>query len=471
MRMTAFAAALFTIVASNLQSAENLSYFRADRGLAANDSQPLPDTLSEGELEWRVPVAPGHSTPCVAGDLIVVTTFENDKLATVAFDRASGAERWRQSAPAAKIEEFHKTSSPAAATAASDGQRIYVFFGSYGLLCYDLSGKLLWSKPMGPFQDEFGSSSSPLLIDGKLVLNEDHDLNSFLIAINCADGKTIWQTPREGFTRSYATPIVWNVAGREQLIVAGALQVTSYAVDSGRPLWSLDGFARIVNTTPVAADDLLLVATWSPGGDKESRIAMEPWDATVKQFDKNGDQKLAREEVTNPDVLDRFFRIDLNQDQGLDQQEWERYASVFERARNVLQAIRLKQTSEGTLVPEVAWTYEKGLPYVASPLVYRGVVYLVKDGGILSTLDLQTGKLLKQGRLRGTGSYYASPVAGDGKVYLASDPGVVTILEADGHWQPGDMRELFERIVATPVISDGRIYVRSEKAMYCFVKK
>ena len=117
---------------------------------------------------------------------------------------------------------------------------------------------------------------------------------------------------------------------------------------------------------------------------------------------------------------------------------------------------------------DVAWEYRKGLPYVSSPLVYRGVVYLVKDGGIVTTLDAATGKLLKQGRAGGAGAYYASPVAGDGKVYLASDEGVITVLKAAGEWEILSSLDLGERICATPVIHDGRLYVRSEKGVYCY---
>jgi len=214
-----FALLLVTLAAA--AHAEPISYFRADRGLAANDTQPLPDSLESPA--WRVEIAPGHSTPCVYGDRIFVTTFADEKLSTVALDRATGKTLWKAVAPTERIESYHPTGSPAVSTPVCDGQRLYVFFGSYGMLCYDLDGKTLWTKPMGPFQDEFGSGSSPILVDGKLLLNEDHDKDSFLIAIDPATGKTLWKTSRDGFTRSYATPMIWDVGGRKQVIVAGAL--------------------------------------------------------------------------------------------------------------------------------------------------------------------------------------------------------------------------------------------------------
>lgn len=467
--VVAFVLSMGTLLAP-APAADGPTFFRADQGLAADDKAPLPDDFSDPKaLVWRQPLAPGHSSPAVHGDSIYVTTFESGKLATVALDRKTGAERWKQVAPASRVETFHPTSSAAAATVACDGQRVYSFFGSYGLLCYDLAGKLVWEKQLGPFQDEFGSASSPVLVDGKLLLNEDHDKDSFLLCLDAATGKTVWQTPREGFTRSYATPIIMTVGKRKQVVVAGALQLVAYDFENGKQLWSVDGFARIVNTTPVVADGLLFVSTWSPGGDTDARISMEPWETALKLWDKNKDGKLVREEVDNKDVLDRFFRIDLDQDKALDQNEWTKYARVFELARNTLQAIKL--TDDAPTSPELVWQYDKSLPYVPSPLAYRGVLYLVKDGGIVTSFDTTSGKVGRQARARGPGNYYASPVAGDGKILLVSERGVITVVRADRQWDVVSSHDLGERTVATPALADGRVYLRTEKALYCFQKK
>ena len=172
------AASLVAVVGTSTvgTAADPLNFFRSDQGLAADDQRPLPDDLTvEGALKWRTPLAPGHSSPCVTNDAIYVTTFEEEKLETVALDRATGRIKWRRAAPATRLEPFHPTGSPAAATPACDGRRVYSFFGSYGLLCYDLDGKPLWSKPLGPFQDEFRSASSPVLVDDLLLLTADHD--------------------------------------------------------------------------------------------------------------------------------------------------------------------------------------------------------------------------------------------------------------------------------------------------------
>ncbi|HVA49780.1 MAG TPA: PQQ-binding-like beta-propeller repeat protein [Pirellulales bacterium] len=458
--------ALLVLAALDAQ-ADEVDYFRHGGGVAADDERPLVEKLEDEQLLWRVPMPPGHSTPCVRGDAIYVTTFENDELTTLALDRRSGRTMWRQVAPAERIELFHETSSPAAATPACDGQRVYVFFGSYGLLCYDLKGGLVWAKPMGPFQDEFGAGSSPVLVDGKLIISGDHDIDSFVMAVDCMTGDTLWKTDRDGFTRSYATPVVWVADGQKQIVVAGALQLVAYGADDGSKLWWVNGLARIVNTTPAQSQGLLYVATWSPGGDSDARLAMDPWSDAVAKWDKDGDGKLVREEVPDAEVLDRFFRIDLNQDKGLDETEWNKYARVFELAQNTLMAIRPRGTGDLT-GSGVVWEYNKGLPYVPSPLVYQDRLYMVKNGGILTCLEAARGRMLKQVRLAGNDNYYSSPVAGDGKLYLASEHGVVSVLRAGAKCELISSRDFQERTVATPVIADRKIYLRTEKALYCF---
>jgi len=116
----------------------------------------------------------------------------------------------------------------------------------------------------------------------------------------------------------------------------------------------------------------------------------------------------------------------------------------------------------------VVWEYNKGLPYVPSPLVYQDLLYMVKNGGILTCLEAASGRMLKQVRLAGNDNYYSSPVAGDGKLYLASEHGVVSVLRAGAKCELISSRDFQERTVATPVIADRKIYLRTEKALYCF---
>jgi outer membrane protein assembly factor BamB len=120
-----------------------------------------------------------------------LTTYDTatNELATLALAADTGHILWKRVTPAARIEEFSRdTGSAAQATPACDDQRVYVVFGSHGLICYDHQGTLLWEKRMGPFQDEYGSASSPVLIDDKVIIQQDHDVNSFLMALDRKSG-------------------------------------------------------------------------------------------------------------------------------------------------------------------------------------------------------------------------------------------------------------------------------------------
>jgi outer membrane protein assembly factor BamB len=122
------------------------------------------------------------------------------------------------------------------------------------------------------------------------------------------------------------------------------------------------------------------------------------------------------------------------------------------------------ELSDGALV----WKYARGIPYVATPLLDQGILWMVKDGGIATKLDAASGELLQEERLPGLGGYYASPVTGDGKVYFASEQGVVSVLANQKEWKVISSRNFHEKIYATPCIGRGRIYLRTDKALYCF---
>jgi len=453
------------------ESPASATFFRSDAGIAGTNTRSLPDQFdTSAKLRWRVPVDSGQSTPIVAQSRIVLTTYRqaNRELATVALDQQSGRMLWKQIVSVERIEELHPTmGSPAAATPACDGKRLFVFFGSYGLLCYDLEGRKLWEHKLGPFRDEYGASSSPMLIDDKVILCEDHDIDSYLIALDTRTGKVVWQTPRPDAVRSYSTPMVWTNAGSKQLLVAGALELAGYDPANGEKLWWVNGLARIVIPVPVPVGDTVFMASWAPGGDTGSRLALDPWKNALEKWDKNNDGKLSKDEIADRAVLDRYARMDLDQDGLLDQMEWERHAKVFQRAENV--ALAIKPSGRGDLTDNaVVWKYWRGTPYVPSPTVRQGVLWMVKDGGIVTRLDAETGQRLSDERLPGPGSYYASPVAGDGKVYFASEAGVVSVVADKPEWQVISSHKFDGRIYGTPVLNGNRIFIRTEESVYCF---
>jgi outer membrane protein assembly factor BamB len=464
-----FLFAVASIAASVAGSVEP-TYFRSDEGVAGSGTGPLPDDFgASGKLRWRVPLDPGHSTPVLCSGRIFLTGYRagSKEMATVALDQKTGQTLWSRAIASPRIEQTHPIGSPATATPACDGQRLFVFFGSYGLVCYDLDGKKVWEHPLGPFQDEYGAGSSPVLIDGKVVLNQDHDIDSFLAAFDCATGKAIWKTARPDAVRSYSTPAVWVRNGRKELLVAGALELASFEPATGEKLWWVNGLARIVIPTPVPAGERIYMASWAPGGDAGRRLALDSWASALTKWDKDHDGKLAKAEVDDREVLERFYRMDLDQSGLLDQKEWDRHADVFRRAQNAVMA--LKPSGRGELSESaVVWKYPRGVPYVSTPLLDKGILWMVKDGGIVTKLDAATGRMLQEERVPGIGNYFASPVAGDGKVYFAGEQGVVSVVANTADWQVISSHEFHEKIYATPVIDRDHIYLRSEQALYCF---
>lgn len=445
------------------------TYFRSDAGLETG-SGPLPDNLDAPEaLRWRVALESGHSTPILSEGKIFLTTHKADskELGVVALDEVTGHAVWHQTIVPDQVEQTHQLGNPATATPACDAERLFVFFGSAGLFCYDLSGKKLWEQRMGPFRDEYGAGSSPILVGDEVIVNQDHDTDSFLVAFDRATGRKLWRTPRPDAVRSYSTPVVWSQQGKPEILVAGALELSSYDPSDGRRLWWVNGLARIVIPTPVTSGERVYMASWAPGGDSGKRLELVPWTTALQKWDANHDGKLSKSEIDDHEVLDRFFRMDLDQDGFLNQQEWERHAEVFHRAQNAILALQPTGTGEqtpGTLV----WKHSRGIPYVATPVLDQGILWMVKEGGLVTKLDVTTGELLQEERVPGFGNYFASPVAGDGKVYFSSEPGTVSIVAAQRDWKVISSRNFHEKIYATSVLDRGRLFLRTERSLYCF---
>ncbi len=426
------------------------------------------DVGPETNVVWKTALPPGHSSPIVVGDRLYLTAEREKTLLTIALDPGSGKVVWQAEAPSTTLEKVHKIGSHAQSTPAADGDCVVSFFGSCGLFCYDRAGKQLWHQPMGPFKNDFGAGSSPILAGDWVLLCQDHDQGSFLTALDKNTGKTIWKTDRSEFLRGYCSPVVWEVDGKKQVVVAGTLRVVGYDLATGKELWTVRGISRTVCMTPVVGDDgVLYVAGWSAGGDAEARIEVEPFDSVIKRLDKNGNGKLEANELTTGPIAERFTQVDVDKDGSITREEYERFRDLFAKGQNVMLAIRPGGKGDVTDT-HVVWRNTKQVPFCASPLHVGGLVFTVKDGGFLSCLDAKDGKLLKRERLPGPGNYYSSPVAGDGKIYLLSERGRLTVVSAVRDWQVLASSDFQEDGYATPALADGRIYLRTAGHLYCF---
>ncbi len=444
--------------------------FRGPAGTAlAAGTGSLPSEIGpEKNVLWKVATPPGHGSPVLDEKRIYLVAEEDGKLFTLCLDRSTGKELWRAEAPHDGLEEIHRIGSHAQSTPATDGERVVSFFGSCGLFCHDTSGKQLWHQPLGPFKNDFGAATSPIIVDDRVILVQDHDVGSFLAAYDKRTGQQLWLVDRSEFPRNYCSPIVAEIDGKKQIIVAATLRVVGYDVADGRELWTVRGISRVVCTTPVVGPgNMLYVSGWAVGGDAGERVSLVPFDEAIAKHDANGNGTLEQAELTKGDDVERrYAQIDRDKSQSIDRGEYEFHRTLFDVARNVTLGIRLGGQGDLTQT-NIAWEYSKFVPFCASPILVDGTLFTVKDGGILTSLNAKTGEQVKTARLPGTGSYYASPVAGDGKLYICSQKGQVSVVNPQGKWEVISEADFGEEIYATPAIVDGRIYLRTAGHLYC----
>ena len=450
----------------------NWPQFRGPGGLAVADGFPAPVHFNaQSNVVWQVELPSGHSSPSLWGDRIFLTGLNGGKLETLCLNRRDGTVRWRRAAPALKLEPTHRIASPACPTPATDGRLVVSYFGSYGLMAHDLEGNERWKKPLPAPVVEFGTGTSPILEGRFVILICDQDEGSFLLAVDKDTGHTAWRTERPEFRRSFASPMIWRHDGEAELIVPGSIWLRSYELATGRERWSFAGTSRVANSTPTAGDGLLFSASWNLGSDPGDRITMEPFEPYAREHDQNKDGKFTRDELPAGPLRDRFSQMDVNKDGVVLPSEWEMMREMFARAGNAVLAIKPGGRGDIT-ASHLAWKSTRSLPYVCSPVFYRGRLYTVKNGGLASCYEAKTGRALYQDeRLDAAGDYYASLVAASGRIYAASQKGVVTV------WQAGDdlkvlaRNDLGEQVMATPAVVEGQMFLRTEKHLYCFGEK
>lgn len=436
-------------------------------GVATDSRPPVKISPTESVL-WRVEVPWSPSSPCVWGERIFLTTFHEGRLEVRCHDAADGHLRWARPLQAGSLEEHHRSDgSPAASTPATDGRRVVSYFGSFGLICHDFEGKEVWRHPLPVAESggKFGTGTSPIIVGRHVLLNRDQHQYSSLLAVDIETGRTLWEAPRPDAAGSFGTPALWRNEGEDQIVLAGTARLKGYALQTGAERWVVDGVTGMVCTTPVVGEGLLYFAAWSPGQADSPRA---PWDEFVKRNDKNGDGIVHLEEL-EPNRRDYLRGMDRTRDGKFTREDWDLLKQGDAKARNLLLAVKPGGRGDIT-ASHVAWTYQRALPYVPSPLIYDGRIYFVRDGGLMSSLDAKTGEAVyAQERIGATGNYYASPVAADGRIYLASLPGKLTVIKAGGS-KPEVLHQadFGTRILATPAIVGDRIYLRTTTHLFAF---
>jgi outer membrane protein assembly factor BamB len=442
-------------------TAEEWTRFRGPNGSGISTDTGFPFEFNKSKnLVWRTPVRPGKSSPILTRRHVFLTALENGKLFTQCIDRETGKLLWERSVDRGRVEPAHKLNHPAAITPVTDGETVYAFFPEYGLLAYDANGKERWKAPLGPFSNENGHSSCPIIAGENVVLVLDQMLGSYIAAFDRRNGELRWKIPREEMD-GYATPLVYQPAGATAAVITASRgQLGAHRVDNGERLWSWKKLSVSEVASPILVDDTLF--TFGYGNDQAT-----PFSTPLRKYDKNQDGKLTPNEYGDDAYLKGVGLFVGNLDGIVTQEEYD-FRQSMSVAPSSLLAIQLG--ADTAAVPREIWRYEKSfVAVVPSPLYYQGVLYVLKNGGLLTSFDPRTGSVEKAGRVAGAlGGYSSSPVAAEGRIYIASEEGKVTVLKAGADWDVIQINDLDEGCYATPALADGNIYLRTTDALYRF---
>jgi hypothetical protein len=423
--------------------AQNWSQFRGQNASGVAEGKTTPATWDATKMtgvRWKTPI-PGlaHSSPVVWGNRVYVTTAVSTEAKpaaryglfgdvdpvkdepkhswhVIALDKMTGKVVWDQIAyDGLPKTKRHPKATHASSTPATDGKHVVALFGSQGfMVCYDENGKLLWKTDTGVldagwFYDpdyQWGHASSPIIYKNLVVVQADVQKDSFIAAYDLKTGKQVWKTMRDEIP-SWGTPTVVEGKTRAELITNGTKFIRAYDPMTGKELWRLGGNSEIATPTPIFAHDLIYVTNgYRP---------IQPIFA-VKVGTANGDISLKDGKETNE---------------------------------------------------AIAWSKQRGGPYMPTPIVYGDIFYTLSNQGVLAAYNAVTGERLYQERLAGKGgAFTASPVAADGKLYFSSEDGDVMVVKAGAKYEFLSTNPMGEVMMATPAVSDGMLFVRTKDNLY-----
>ncbi|HUG90041.1 MAG TPA: PQQ-binding-like beta-propeller repeat protein [Planctomycetaceae bacterium] len=411
---------LFTLVACALPdaplAAENWNAWRGPRGDGTSREAHAPVRWSATEnVAWKVPVpGDGHASPIIWDDRVFLVTCLPDRQERMLLgvDAATGRTLWQQSVVRSPLETKHQLNSHASSTPATDGELVYVAFlevdgrtqtarnvseprpvtpGQVVVAAYDFEGHRRWVARPGEFVSVHGFCSCPLLFEDLVIINGDHDGDSYLAALDRGTGRTVWKVPRENQTRSYVTPIIREFGGRTQMILSGDRTVASYDPRTGGRHWIMDGPTEQFVASPVDNGELVFLTAGFP--DKHL-LAIRP-----DGRGRIGDEHIAWREregasyVPSPIACGDYFLV--TSDNGI--------ASCF-----------VAKTGERV------WRERLGRHYSASPVTAGGLVYFLDDDGV--TKVVRPGRefeLVAENHLGEACS--ASPAVSGGSVYIRTE--------------------------------------------------
>jgi outer membrane protein assembly factor BamB len=459
--------------------------FRGPNGTGIADTDRPPITFGPSEkLLWKRAIPAGHSSPVVWGDRIFLTAVDGPSLEVLALRRSDGTTLWSRAIATAPVEQVHASGSRAASTPVTDGRRVYAYFPTFGAIAFDVDGREIWRRELPFIPMKFGTGTSPILAGGKVVLQRDGaSADAELLALDAATGDVVWRRPRALMGDSWSTPVVWRHKAAEEIVTIGERKVVGYSLD-GVERWSVDGLPGQSVALAVPGDDVLFASSFYATGVPENPLQVPAW-TELRAHDANGDGSLTADELPadarftlRPDVsaktegasltLRRLLGlVDQNQDKVVTQAEYEASIASLRGRTNTVMAIRPGGRGDCTAT-HVAWKDSRGVPEIASPLFYRDRLYLVRDGGLVTSYAPDGTLLLDRRRLGVLGQYAASPVAADGRIYAASVSGTVVVFRAGDTLDVLARNDLDDPIMATPAIAADTLYVRTAHYLWAF---
>lgn len=444
---------LLTVGIANLAYGADWARFRGPNGSAVSEMRKLPVVFGPTtNLAWRTDAPKGTSSPIVSGNRVFLTGYDGTRLLTRCVSLQTGDLIWERSLEAARTERKSPPNDAASSTPVASERAVHVLFSGFGLVTYALDGREQWRRSLGPFTQPHGMANSPVLADSLLIIVADQVSDSYIAAFDAMTGEQKWRTPRANFVGGYSTPLL----RRNEVIVAGPAELVAYSIQRGERTWSVPRMGIMPIGSPVCIGDRIFV----------NNDAVPPFESLANQFksDRNGDGKITPEEFPDPSFKEAVLAIDRaygNGDGAVDKDEWDGALRLM-RTLNALVAINVND-------PKELWRNTKKLADAASPIVYQGVLYLVRDGGILTSVDPDTGGILRQERIPGMqGRIFASPVAAAGKLCILSESGKAAIIKAGRNWELLTVNDLAERCYATPALVDGMLLIRTEHSLFAF---
>jgi len=372
-----------------------------------SDESRLPVTWSaDDNVLWEIGLPGwGDSSPIVVGDRIYLTSqTDNHDLHVLAMDRDTGKQLWIRNVGSGK-GKTHELQNMATPTPVSDGHHVWAYFGTGLLVCLDKAGNVVWNRDLqrdqGPFNIQWGMATSPVLHEGSLYIACLHSGPSYVLAMDAATGKDRWKTDRNIGPENEARDVYSTpIIHQGQLVVSGANHLNAYDLDTGKPQWICGGLE-----------------------------VTHPYGRTI-----SGPTAFGETIVT--------------------------VASGF---RNQGHVMAVKTGGQGDIsASHTLWTVNRYSPDCPSPVIYRGLVYFIRDDGMASCVDLETGEPHWQERLV-SGNIKISPVAGDGKIYFLNNQANCTVIKAGPELEVLGTNELNEETLCGPAISGGRLFIRTRE--------